>query len=83
MAVEVQKDILTTLGMDFINFKVIGILFQGKGPEYEFFKNEIENEGLTGFSVSIKSRCSEDKKREIVRNLIATWDDKGTPITEL
>jgi len=66
--------------MGIIGFKEVGILFNHKGPECEFFTNEILNKGLTDFHINVEPNLSVEKKREIVRNTIKNWDIKGKEI---
>ena len=78
------KDIKLTLDNIFgnIGFKEIGLLFDYKGPEVEFFKAQILVEGLTDFHITTKPNISDEEKRECIKEIIRIWN-KGTPILEL
>jgi len=75
-------DIMKATGLGIIGFIEVFELFEGEGPEVDFFRNEIEVKGLQDFHISIKSGLSDDSKRDIVRETIRAWD-MGTPITSL
>ena len=66
-----------------IGFKEIGLLFDYKGPEVEFFKAQILVEGLKDFHITTKPNISEEEKRECVKETIRIWNIKGKPIFEL
>ena len=57
-------------------------LFSLEGPEFEFIKEQIIFEGLTNFHLTIKRGLSDERKRELIRHAIETWDT-GTEIKEI
>jgi len=66
-----------------LTFEVIGNLFDFKGPEVDFFKDQIVNKGLLDFHITIASGTTDDQKREAVKEIIELWDAKPRIITDL
>jgi len=79
------QDVISPLDNIFgnIGFKEIGLLFDYKGPEVEFFKAQILEKGLDVFHITTKPNISIDEKRKCIRETISVWDVKGEPILEL
>jgi hypothetical protein len=57
-------------------------LFNFHGDEVKFICNEIIN-GLNDFKITIKSGCDDKKKKEIIKNIIHNWDEKGRELIDL
>lgn len=67
-----SKKIDNTIG--FINLPEIGRLFNYEGEEIEFFKEQIVSNGLTSFHMSVLPSLNDEEKRNLVREVIETWD---------
>lgn len=51
--------------------------------QHAFFNKQISVEGLEEFHLTIQGGCTDEVKRELLDEVIATWDVKGEPITDL
>ena len=73
-----SKDIIGHIG-----FREIGILFNFKGKEVEFFKSQILTKGLRDFHITINPNISEEEQRKCVREVIKEWNSKKVKIENL
>ena len=78
---DIKKTLDSVTG--FIGFSEIGLLFNFKGEEVEFFKSQILVDGLRDFHITTAPNISDEQKREAVRETIRLWDVEGELITEL